>query len=327
MTTAFPETDQDRNAWVVARRGARNQVDVSRPYAFLLEDELSETGRVAKVATIFLTNRECPWRCVMCDLWKNTIEGSTPAGAIPAQIDFALSRLPPADRVKLYNSGSFFDRSAIPVQDWPVIAKRLDNFQRVIIECHPKLINEAVIQFRDLLAGKLEIAMGLETAHPETLARLNKRMTLEDFSTAARFLSEAEIALRTFVLVKPPFQSDDEALTWCRRSVDFAFECGSTAVSLIPTRFGNGSLEALAASRAFSPPSLALFEKAFADALSPRRGRVFSDVWDLEKFSQCPACFRERKARLDRMNLSQRVEAEIECSGLFPTDLSDACGL
>ncbi len=30
--------------------------------------------------------------------------------------------------------------------------------------------------------GKLEVAMGLETAHPEILERLNKRMTLTMFA-------------------------------------------------------------------------------------------------------------------------------------------------
>ena len=32
------------------------------------------TGGCVDVATLFLTNRECPFRCLMCDLWKNTLE-------------------------------------------------------------------------------------------------------------------------------------------------------------------------------------------------------------------------------------------------------------
>ncbi len=70
------------------------------------------------VATVFLTNRECPFRCLMCDLWRNTLTETVPVGAIPAQIDHALLRLPPAKQLKLYNSGSFFDPHAIPPQDY-----------------------------------------------------------------------------------------------------------------------------------------------------------------------------------------------------------------
>ena len=39
--------------------------------------------------TIFLAGRECPWRCVMCDLWRETTEADTPPGAIPHQIEAA----------------------------------------------------------------------------------------------------------------------------------------------------------------------------------------------------------------------------------------------
>ena len=77
------------------------------------------------VATLFLTNRECPYRCLMCDLWKNTLTETVPIGAIPAQIDYALGQLPPARQIKLYNSGSFFDPHAIPPQDHPAIAAQV----------------------------------------------------------------------------------------------------------------------------------------------------------------------------------------------------------
>src|SRR5689334_13766325 len=122
MTLCYPEQARDRDAWILARRGARNGRDPRRPYAFSIEQELSEDRRIVNVATIFLTNRECPWRCLMCDLWKNTLEETVPIGAIPEQIDFALARLSPAEQVKLYNSGSFFDPAAIPIADYDAIA-------------------------------------------------------------------------------------------------------------------------------------------------------------------------------------------------------------
>ncbi len=48
------------------------------------------TGEIVPTATVFLTNRECPWRCLMCDLWRNTTIETVPAGAISGQIDYAL---------------------------------------------------------------------------------------------------------------------------------------------------------------------------------------------------------------------------------------------
>ena len=49
------------------------------------------------------------------------------------------------------------------------IAHRLGGFRRVIVECHPSFVGPDVERFRDLLSGALEVAMGLETAHPAVL--------------------------------------------------------------------------------------------------------------------------------------------------------------
>jgi archaeosine synthase beta-subunit len=314
VAASYPDAPAERSRWISALRGPRNSVSAAEPYAFLAEQERSESGEVVPVATVFLTNRECPWRCLMCDLWKNTLTETVPAGAISKQIDHALARLAPAKQIKLYNSGSFFDPLAIPLADHPDIAQRISAFERVIVECHPALIGESAVRFRDMLEGKLEVAMGLETVHPEILPRLNKRMTLEQFARAADLLRQNQIALRVFVLVKPPFLPESEAAEWALRSADFAFDCGASAVSLIPTRSGNGAMEALAAHGEFSPPSLATFEDAVDRVLVKSRGRVFADTWDLERFSNCPACFPERRARLERLNLSQTPEPAIKCA-------------
>jgi archaeosine synthase beta-subunit len=310
----YPATNLERDRWIIERRPVRKTLDPQKPYLFFIEQELSACGEVLPVATIFLTNRECPWRCVMCDLWLNTLTTSIPPGAIPAQIDFALSQLPPARALKLYNSGSFFDSGTIPVEDHPAIAERANKFERLIVENHPTLVNEACLRLRDRLKCRLEIAMGLETVHPDVLPKLNKRMTLEQFSTAAAFLRAHRIDLRVFVLVQPPFMQPQEAVFWAQRSVDFAFDCGATAVTLIPTRGGNGAMETLAASQQFSPPRLETLEASVSYGLGLQRGRVFADLWDAEQIASCPVCQSARLSRLHQMNLSQVNLTPVRCN-------------
>ena len=99
---------------IVSRRPAKNTLDPYRPWAMFVEPERTAAGVVEDVATVFLTNRECPFRCLMCDLWKNTLDDRVPTGAIPVQIRYAIEMLPPAKHIKLYNSGNFFDAQAIP---------------------------------------------------------------------------------------------------------------------------------------------------------------------------------------------------------------------
>jgi len=311
----YPANSALRSAWIVAQRPQRNALDPDRPYAFFVEDERSATGEIVPVATIFLTNRECPWHCVMCDLWKNTLPDSVGTNAIPRQIQFALERLPPARQIKLYNSGSFFDGRAIPRGEDAAIARLVQDFDRVIVECHPALVGERCFAFRERLGTALEVAIGLETAHPGVLEKLNKQMTVGQFRQAAEALRAHDIALRVFLLVQPPFMNPEETLEWTRRSVDFAFECGATAVSLIPTRGGNGAMETLARIGEFVPPRLAALEAAVEHGLGSKCGRVFADVWDLRQGAAgCAQCWPARIARLAEMNLHQHPAVRVECT-------------
>lgn len=290
--------------WILAQRPPRNAVSPDRPYAFLVEPEAAPGGGVVDVATIFLTNRECPFRCLFCDLWKNTLETSVAPGQIPQQIRAALAQLPPAQHLKLYNAGNFFDARAIPPDDFGEIARLAAPFDRVIVECHPRLIGRRCWEFRRLLRGQLEVALGLETVHPDVLPRLNKQMTLDDFTIAVQALHAERIAVRTFILVRPPFLSDDEGLEWAKRTLDYAFSLGVQCCSLIPTRAGNGALDELGRLGQFAPPSLDCIEQAFEYGLALRKGRVLLDLWDIERLSSDT----ERIARLARMNLTQQVE-------------------
>jgi len=301
-----PRFDDD---WTLAHRPPRNLVHPDRPYAFLVEPEAAPGGGVVDVATIFLTNRECPFRCLMCDLWKNTLETSVAPGQIPAQIRWALEQLPPARHLKLYNAGNFFDAQAIPPDDFAEIARLASRFERVIVECHPKLVGRRTWEFQRLLDGRLEVAMGLETAHPEVLARLNKRMTLDDFAAATRALREHDVGVRAFILVRPPFLSDDEGLDWARRSLDFAYSVGVECCVLIPTRVGNGAMEELARLGHFAPPSIDALEQALEYGLSLGTGRVFLDLWDIERVSRDSG----RIARLAQLNKTQSRGAKAVC--------------
>jgi hypothetical protein len=309
----YPESPAERTRWILSHRGAKAAVNENQPHAFLFEQERGPDGQMWPTATIFLTNKECPWRCLMCDLWQHTTDERVKIGAVPAQIRTALAQLPAARQVKLYNSGSFFDPKAIPREDWEGIAGLAQNLERVIVECHPALVGESVAEFAAMLGGRLEVAMGLETAHPGILEKLNKRMTLGMFEGAATMLREMKVDVRAFVLAKPPFMSDDDALRWVKRTIDFAVGCGVRVISVIPTRAGNGALDELARHGLFAEPDLRLMEDVTDYGVGLGRARVFADLWDLRRFSKCPKCFGAREDRLHQMNNSQRVLPRVSC--------------
>lgn len=318
-TTSSSDAAHDR------ARDARTRLDPQRAAGWQVEPERADSGDIVPVLTIFLVNRECPWRCVFCDLWQHTLERNVAPGDVPLQIERALAEAgrdgTGARHVKLYNAGSFFDPRAIPVDDHPAVAARMAGFERVIVECHPALVGDRVWRFRDALAAAgrgatLEVAMGLETVNPAVLPRLRKGVTLEDYGRACGQLREHSVAIRAFVLVQPPFEAPGEAIEWATRSVEFALESGVTAVTLIPVRPGNGELEALSAAGEFTAPTLDVFESAVTEsmAIARGRGRVFADLWDLGRFTRCPTCLPARRARLESMNLHQRPKPALVCA-------------
>ncbi len=318
-----------RDRFVLDRRQPRPHHDPWRHQGVIVEDERGPAGRIAGTATVLLTGRECPWRCTMCDLWRFTTAEDTPRGAIPAQVAAARAELQARpDRItqmKLYNAGSFFDPRAVPEADYDDVAAQLGGLERVVVESHPALVGPAVDRLlealdrqaaRGLSPVRLEVAMGLETAHAGALDRLNKRMTVETFADAAGQLRRRGAALRVFLLIAPPFIPSDEQPAWLLRSIDVAFACGASVVSLIPTRPGNGALETLAVEGAFRAPCLEDVERSIASALAvhPVRGRIFVDLWNLEQFSRCSRCFDARRDRLHAMNLEQRVLPPAPCA-------------
>jgi uncharacterized Fe-S cluster-containing MiaB family protein len=140
------------------------------------------------------------------------------------------------------------------------------------------------------------------------LARLNKRMTLAGFRRAADFLAVEDIAMRVFLLLNPPFLPAAEGVEWACRSIDVAAASGARVCTVIPTRGGNGALEALAGP--WEPPRIAALEAVVEYGLSRGGPVVLADLWDIERFVRCP-CDRTRVTRLAEMNRTQTAPSPV----------------
>lgn len=303
------------DAAVRRARGPRATVDPGRPVAVFDEDEVEAPGRPVATRVLILAGAECRFTCAMCDLWKHSLDGPTPPGSLPVQIRAGLAADPPEARsqprwIKLYNGSNFFDPRSVPPADLPPIAGLLAGRDRVIVENHPRLTGPAVPRFRDLLSGRLELALGLETVHPRLLPWLGKKMSAADFAAAARRLRAWDVDVRAFVLLGLPGLTAAESLAACLDAVAFAADSGARHVSIIPTRAGNGFLDGLAREGSFTPPSAALLERAATAGVggpAARAAVVTIDLWGFEALAgQCAACGPARRARLAAANLSQR---------------------
>ena len=281
----------------------------------MLEAERRPDGRVEQTLTLFAAGAECPFTCSFCDLWQYSIEGPTPGGALPRQVEGVLESLGASrpDRFKFYNASNFFDTRAVPPDDIPRIAALTRSFAAVTVESHASTIGPKVLEFARQIAGRLEMAVGLETIHPAAMQHLNKRLDLSRFDSAARFLQDNGIDLRVFVLLGAPYVPASDTLEWTRRTVAHAVERGAAIVSIIPVRGGNGEMERLEALGHFARPTLLDLEVALDASMCFTNAVVTADLWDAERLPACSACRRERIERMHRLNVTGVAQPRVDC--------------
>jgi radical SAM enzyme (TIGR01210 family) len=297
-------------------RPSKAHVDPYSAHGSLIEDERRPDGTIERALTVFLAGAECAFTCSFCDLWRWTIDGPTPPGALTRQLESVLQALdgPVPDRLKLYNASNFFDRRAVPSEDVPAIAMLAAPFAAVTVESHVNTIGSQTLAFARQIPGRLEVAAGLETIHPVAAAQLNKRLDLARFDRAARFLSEHGIDLRVFVLLGAPYVRAEESVAWTVRTVEYAVDRGASVVSIIPVRGGNGEMERLEALGHFAPPTLSQLEETLDRCLQFTTTVVTADLWDVERLPACERCRAERVERLRRQNVTGRAAPRIACS-------------
>lgn len=297
-------------------RPPRIHVDPYAAHGFSFEEERRPEGHLERALTVFLTGAECPFTCSFCDLWRWTIDGPTPSGALTRQLESVLQALdhPLPDRLKLYNASNFFDERAVPAEDLVGLASLACSFDAVTVESHANTIGRKTLAFARQIPGRLEVAVGLETIHPLAASRLNKRLDLPRFDWAARFLSENGVHLRVFVLLGTPYVPTRESIAWTVGAVEYAVERGASVVSIIPVRGGNGEVERLQQLGQFTPPTLSQLEDALDGCLQFTSAVVTADLWDVERLPACEHCRFERVERLRRLNQSGRTEPGIACS-------------
>lgn len=296
-------------------RPPKARVDPYAAQGWLIEKERRPHGETERALTVFLTGSECPFTCSFCDLWRFTINDPTPRGALTTQLKNVLSALegPLPERLKLYNASNFFDKQAVPVEDLPEIAALARGFSAVTVESHASMIGDRTLAFAKQIRGRLEVAMGLETIHPVASRHINKRLDIERFDSASRFLRENGIDTRVFVLLGAPYVLGQESVPWTVRTVEYALDRGASVVSIIPVRGGNGEIERLQNQGHFSAPSLSDLEDALDKCLGFDDAVVTADLWDIERLSACKRCQPRRIERLKRANLSGQAEARVEC--------------
>ena len=210
-------------------------------------DEDNTPDGVYQSLTIILNTGGCRWAraggCTMCGYVAESVEGGSVAHEdLMAQIDQCLDHEDenaddPSGLIKIYTSGSFLDEREVPAETRQAIAESFADRDRIVVESLPDFVDHEKIT--DFTAQDLEtdIAVGLETATDRVRQDcVNKYFEFSEFERAAADAREAGAGVKAYLLMKPPFLSEPDAVEDMKRSVrKCAAVEGCHTVSMNPT--------------------------------------------------------------------------------------------
>ena len=179
-------------------------------------------------------------------------------GDILKQFESATAELGEVGMVKLYTSGSFLDTCEVPEDVAGAVLRSChDRGVRLLFESRPEYITPGRLDPVLGVHDDIEVAIGLESSNDRILRySINKGFTVADFDAAAAVLKERAVDLRSYVLLKPPYITEAEAIADSISTVKHAAAVSST-VSLHPVNVQKGTLvEKLWRTWAYRPPWL-----------------------------------------------------------------------
>ena len=218
-------------------------------------DELD--GLRTRAWVLILRTSGCSWaRCTMCGYHGEAAPAS--ADDIVHQFTAALERRKEETVAKIYTSGSFFDDREVPAEARRHILGDLGKtFRHVVIESRPEHVTGEKLKEAKGQCPGLEVAMGLESSSERVLAlSVRKGFTFRDFSQKAQMARELGVRVRAYILLKPPFLTEREAMDDAVHSMVEAAPLCDT-LSLNPVNVQRGTVvEQLWKRRIYRPPWL-----------------------------------------------------------------------
>ncbi len=235
------------------------QYDPHEPTRVWIDEDNTPVG-VRQSLTIILNTGGCRWAraggCTMCGYVAESVEGgSVSHEALMDQIEVCLSHerensvasetqradgeaVDAAEKsplIKIYTSGSFLDEREVGARSREAIAETFADRERIVVESLPDFVkDERVPDFTDR-GLDTDVAVGLETATDRVRHDcVNKYFDFSDFVDASEAAENAGAGIKAYLLLKPPFLSESEAVEDMKRSIRRCAEYAHT-VSMNPT--------------------------------------------------------------------------------------------
>jgi archaeosine synthase beta-subunit len=235
--------------------------------------------------------------------------------------------------VKIYTSGSFLDPEEIPIEARDRILTEIagdERIKEVVLESRPEYVQDSILEeVRALLGNRsVELAMGLESSNDQIRSLcINKNFDFAAFKEAVEIGKKYNIGTRAYVLLKPPFLTEREALLDAQHTISDAISAGATTVSLNPVNIQSNTLvESLWKKQRYRPPWLWSIVEVLRFAHDEAEGmtRVVCDPAAAGKkrgTHNCRKCDKSIVTAIREFSLDQKITAfdglHCECKNLW----------
>ena len=234
----------------------RRKRDETKPSASWISESLIGT-EIGKSLAIVLNTIGCSHArsdsggCTMCSYLLDGSNSAITPFQLQQQFDYAYNALEGLEKplsIKIYTSGSFLDIEEVPVESRDYILRRIAEDNRiteVVLESRPEYITkEAVRSVRSILGDKrIEFGVGLESINDEVRQIcINKGFSNEDFINSLELARTENIGIRAYVLLKPPFLTERDAILDTKETIRSAAKNGVTTISINPVNVQKNTL-------------------------------------------------------------------------------------
>jgi archaeosine synthase beta-subunit len=269
---------------------------------------------------LILRTRGCYWAdvkgCSMCGYSRDTLGRSATPAELAEQLGRALDRYGGEPYVKVYTSGSFLDDREVDPESRAALARAFSGrARRLLFETLPEFATEERLRpVADAFGGEVEVALGLESTDPVVLSRfVHKSEAPGEYLRAGDRVRALGLRAKAYLLLKPPYLTEDEAIEDVVRSIRTAAP-HFDALSVNPVHIQGGTVvEWLYHRGRYRPPWLWSVVEALrrgAEVRGSARLVSFPTAGGLKRGPHnCGTCDATVLRAIEEASLDQRFEA------------------
>ncbi len=307
----------------------RESWDATEPATVYKTPEVLPDGTPCTAATVIFRTRGCVWwwksGCTFCGYF-NDVRDDVTADDLFAQWEEAKRRLDDFEgcsMVKVYTSGTFFeDRENPPEWQEAILRETHERGLHLVIEAQAQLCTPEKLAWVAERHPGCTVAVGLE-AYDDAVLRfhVNKGFSTKQWHRSVDMLRDNGLRVKTYLLFKPPFMSEGDALELTCRGISQVAPL-SDDVSVNPMNIQKRTIvERLFRNREYRPPwlwSLVEMMERVHDDISEAQTRIIvhpTAAGRIRGAHNCGACDAEVVAAIERYSVSgdSREFADLDC--------------